>query len=716
MRNCNSGQREAILHDHAKNGPLLILAGAGSGKTSVLTRRIQWLVTQQNIPPESILGLTFTAKAAQEMLDRVGDTRIRLCTFHSLALSLLREKMGIQHNWKRLGFARAPTPSESSVRHWDDQVVNCGLKAGSLERELLFAPVDQPCLQKAQKKLQSSCLTSGNVVFEDLIWLSIRLLEEHSEVTKDTRKRWKYVLVDEYQDINPSQYRLVRLLLGDNPNFFVVGDDDQAIYGFRGADIGNILRFQSDYPDCKVIKLEWNYRSTAPILNLANRIFLDKPPQLIKRLRPGCLRTDLLFREAHPVQIWWSAYPGEEMDRICGTIGELRIRHGLPFHAFALLLRFNRQKEWFFSALQRRGIPIFGEEEPEGVHLETVHGSKGLQYPVVFYCGLAEGLTPGSLSGNRAQRKAQAAEERRLFYVGVTRAEARLVLLFCSRRHWHGKKCDFKPSRFLRYGDGPQQNNRYRRPKLPMCYKTTVTIRVLAYMARAMLEQLMIRILHPKDVDAWLEHRLDTWAHFCLQIIRLDLHVQGQANLASVDWQRPVFVISNHQSYTDIPTILVSLQRKLGFLAKFELGYIPFLGYWMEKIGCLMVKRGKAGSGQAVNKAIHRMKKAPNLVVFPEGTRSKDGLLHKFKTGVFRMAIDHRAILVPLVIHGTRSGWESRKSFNAFHPIHCQILKPIDCAQILDKKPKFSHRELMDQVRPLLESAIHETGTPDRQA
>ena len=701
LDNCNPVQKDAILHDHSLRGPLLILAGAGSGKTSVLTRRIQWMIFQKNIQPSQILGLTFTAKAAAEMLERVGNKRVRLCTFHSLALSLLRETTAGLENWKRLGFACLPKPSEQGTRHFEDRVIRAGFKPGMLERDDLFNPSCHKNVQALQQQLSIEVLASGQVVFEDLIWLAIRLLNEFAEVRTQVRMRWPWVLVDEYQDINPSQYQLIRGLLGNSPNLFVVGDDDQAIYGFRGADIGNILRFQKDYPACTILKLEWNYRSTQSILNLANRIFPHKAPSLRKRLRPGMRRTDTLFAECAPVKILHSQSPMEEMDRILGIIEYLRAKHGLRFSDFAILVRYNRQKEWYATALRALGLST-----QEGIHIETVHGSKGLQYGVVFYCGLAEGITPGELRGKRSVRKAQAEEERRLFYVGVTRAESRLYLLFCRRRHWQGDLRNFIPSSFLRVQAAETKPSALRRFGMVFLVKCYLFLCELAYMAWAMVVFVYIRLFRSKEIQAWIEFKLDAWAHFSLELQGLDLTVTGKENMASIDWNRPVFIISNHQSYTDIPTILTSLERMVGFIAKKELTRIPFLGYWMKRIGCLLIERGKTGVGQEVNAAILRMPHAPNIVIFPEGTRSKNGILGNFKSGAFRMAIDHKAILLPLIIHGTRSGWETRATFAKHHPIHCNILAPLDCATLLQENPNFTHKSLMLLARAAMEQAL----------
>lgn len=246
LKGLNSDQKSAVLYDHHKDGPLLILAAAGSGKTSVLTRRIQWRVLQ-GAKPESILALTFTAKAAAEMRERVQklfpDADIRLSTFHSLAYSILREKFNGKFGWELAGFSKAPKPGEGESERFACSLVDHRVPPNAISRDDLFKPNLSAKLNQKLESIRKGVLKTGNIVFEDLIYLATELLETNADVQKEIRGRFREVLVDEYQDINPSQYLLVRAILGDNENLFAVGDDDQAIYGFRGADIGNVFRF-----------------------------------------------------------------------------------------------------------------------------------------------------------------------------------------------------------------------------------------------------------------------------------------------------------------------------------------------------------------------------------------------------------------------------------------------------------------------------------------
>lgn len=714
LKGLNSDQRAAVLHDHETDNQLLILAGAGSGKTSVLTKRIQYRIAK-GADPTSILALTFTAAAAAEMRERVEklfpNAGVKLSTFHSLALSILRDKFEGRHGYEILGFKKPPMPKEVLGNDFLCELADAGVSPGAFSREDLFSDKLPKHIAKKTETSRQRVLDSGEVVFEDLIYLAIRLIETDTLVRSIIQNRYREIMVDEYQDINPTQYRLVRAILGSSKSLFAVGDDDQAIYGFRGADIGNIFRFQKDFPSCKLIRLEWNYRSVPEVLHLANRIFKDKPVALRKVLRAGNNRQDDIFRENRKTEIWISRDPVEEIQKIVMTIREMRELYGLPLKGFAVLVRYNRQREYYEQALRACGIMAGEIQEDEvggnleeianrdAVHVVTVHGSKGLQYPVVFYAGMAEGLTPGECKGNRKQRKAQLAEERRLFYVGVTRAESVLYLLYCKKRFWKGKETRFKPSRFLRCVEIPSEGL-----SLPVfVFKIKCVIQALAYMASAIVEFALVGIFKPKTVDARFEKRIQEFSQFCMRILRINLTVENQALLAKVDWSRPVVVVSNHQSYADIPVIFIALERSIGFLAKYELTRIPFLNYWMKRIGCVFVKRDTKGGGAAAQEQLLNSK-TPRINVFPEGTREKQGKLMPFKSGGFRLAADWKATMLPVVIHGTRDAWESRKHSKLVN-VTISILEPMDLTKVEAEKGSVEIRSyLIPEIRNRMEA------------
>ena len=342
LKGLNSDQRAAVLHDHEVGAQLLILAGAGSGKTSVLTKRIQYRILC-GVEPEKILALTFTAKAAAEMRERVQklfpNAGVRLCTFHSLALYMLKCNIpckglrdsagGTRPAYELLGFKKMPVPTESSEREFSQALSKLKLKV-EVSRENLFSDCYGAAVSAKLRPLRESVMESGQVVFEDLIYSAIQLLETNDMARNYFREQWKEILVDEYQDINPSQYRLVKGLLGERKQLFVVGDDDQAIYGFRGADIGNIERFCEDFKESTQIRLEWNYRSVPNVLYLANGIFENKPIHLRKMLRAGNLNGSCgnpLYKENRKPEIWVSDNPVEEIQKIVLSIKDLRHAH-----------------------------------------------------------------------------------------------------------------------------------------------------------------------------------------------------------------------------------------------------------------------------------------------------------------------------------------------------------------------------------------------------
>ncbi len=702
LRGLNSDQKAAVLFDHERNGPLLILAAAGSGKTSVLTRRIQWRVLQ-GTPPEAILALTFTAKAAQEMRERVQklfpDADIRLCTFHSLAFSILRERFGERFGWELAGFERIPRPCEGDAERFACALVDNKISPDAVSRDELFSPDVSRRLLRKLAPVRKDVLRTGKIVFEDLIYLAMELLQKNADVQRTVRSRYREVLVDEYQDINPSQYLLVRAILGENRNLFAVGDDDQAIYGFRGADIGNVFRFCKDFPTARLLRLEWNYRSVPKVLYLANNIFRDKPLELQKTLRAGNSSRNPLFLENRDPELWTSENPQIEMLRIVSKIKELRKAYDLEFKNFAILVRYNRQRLYYEEALESFRIPVFREAEAEcpeipGVHVETVHGSKGLQYTVVFYAGLAENLTPGKCEGSRRARKMQLAEEKRLFYVGVTRAEAVLILLYCKRRFWKGRLSEFKPSRFLRCLNRPVPE----KSSMPLpLFRIRAVILILGYMMLAVPPFLFRRVFMRKTLSAWIELRIQTFSHFCFKALRVQIDIENQSALSRVDWKRPLIVVGNHQSYFDIPIVFVTLGRSIGFFAKKTLQMIPFLNFWMKEIHCVFVDRKNSRSGVEIKNRLEASKETLQVFIFPEGTRSKDGSVKPFKSGAFRLAADLGATILPVYIRGSREVWEARKSSDRV-VVHAEVLEPIDVRELSRERPVNPKTELAPMV------------------
>lgn len=259
-------------------------------------------------------------------------------------------------------------------------------------------------------------------------------------------------------------------------------------------------------------------------------------------------------------------------------------------------------------------------------------------------------------------------------------------------------------SRFL-----PKQKKVDGYMKMPLLlFKVRAVIAALAYMFVHIPLFLFFLLFKKKDADRWLEYKIQRFSRFCMMFLRVNLTVMDQANLAKVDWTRPVFVMGNHGSYADIPVAFIALERKTGFIAKSDLLRIPFLGFWMKRIGCICVDRQKSGVAKAVHEAVkHNLQSAPLIFVFPEGTRSKNGQLSPFKSGGFRFSVESDAIVLPIVFKGTRQVWEGRVS-SAPCDVNVRILEPIDVAALKKERggvldPK---KDLMPMVRKAMEDNL----------
>ena len=358
----NPEQRDAVLHI---DGPVLILAGAGTGKTRTITARMSHMV-EQGIPPENILAVTFTNKAANEMRERVDGMipdgkgkRIVLGTFHAFCVRLLREyaeKVGYKKNWviytqseqtsllkriiTRLMGSDAkydPSKAQSRISH----AKNAGLSLGDPTKD-----TDAAIMQAYQNELRAL----NAMDFDDLIILGVELLEEHADVRETKRAQHRYVMVDEFQDTNSLQMRLLRALVGPPYNVCVVGDDDQSIYGWRGADITNILEFERFFPDPHIIKLEENYRSTTPILHTANSLIRNNAGRRPKTLWSRNTGSD-------HIRLVIAQDDKEEADMIAKEIEQAQFQNKTPWEDFAVLFRTNEQSRVLEQQFRQRHIP-----------------------------------------------------------------------------------------------------------------------------------------------------------------------------------------------------------------------------------------------------------------------------------------------------------------------------------------------------------------------
>ncbi len=361
----NPSQREAVT---APDGPLLVLAGAGSGKTRAIAYRIAYLIRERRVPPWTILALTFTNKAAAEMRDRVlsmaGDDapNLWISTFHSLGLRLLRRygsDIGIPGSFVVYDEEDRRTLLRQVVRELGLLERNYPVwrvaAAVSARKNAAFSADrfqrwqnrrDQQILEDIVQHYQSLLQSNGGLDFDDLLLRSIELLECSSGAQAFAERRFQHVLVDEYQDTNRVQYRLLRLL-APHSDLFVVGDEDQSIYNFRGADLRNILDFERDFPQTKIFKLEQNYRSTGAILAAAGALIAKNQERKGKRLIP---RLD----EGTKPLVYEAEDDLEEASYVAGRIQALQKQPGLRV---AVLYRTNAQSRALEEELLSRGIP-----------------------------------------------------------------------------------------------------------------------------------------------------------------------------------------------------------------------------------------------------------------------------------------------------------------------------------------------------------------------
>lgn len=643
----NKEQKEAVLHTE---GPLLILAGAGTGKTRVLTHRIAHLI-EKGVNPYNILAITFTNKAADEMRERVdnlvgfGSDQIWVSTFHSSCARILRryaELIGYQNNFSIYDTDDSKSVIKEIIKRFnlDTKMYKERTfmsKISSAKNEMIDSEeymkgasgdYDEMVTAKVYKEYEIALMKNNAMDFDDLLLKTVELFRTQPEILEQYQDRFRYIHIDEYQDTNTVQFMFVSLLARKYKNLCVVGDDDQSIYKFRGANITNILNFERYFPDAKVIKLEQNYRSTSNVLNAANAVIANNHSRKSKSLwtdKDGGKRLVLSQNQSDH----------EEAEYVVGDIKKKILRDGRSYKDFAILYRTNAQSRLFEEKLiaanipykligginfysrkeikdvlaylktinngmddiatkriinvPRRGIgqtsidriseyalendltffdaavraydvpslqraagkiesftspilrlksslgymrltEIFDEllevtgymaeleaektEESAGrienigelrskiasyeesaenptlngflqevalvadidslengldyIVLMTLHGAKGLEFPVVYLTGMEEGIFPGMAciySGDESEVE----EERRLCYVGITRAEEELVLTYANSRFLRGERMYQNPSRFLKeipqeLLDNPSPLNRERKP------------------------------------------------------------------------------------------------------------------------------------------------------------------------------------------------------------------------------------------------------------
>jgi superfamily I DNA/RNA helicase len=372
----NPPQRQAV---ETIRGPVLILAGAGTGKTRVITFRIAHMV-ERGISPGKILGVTFTNKAAREMQERVSkllprnlkesrkaskesrENRPTICTFHSLCVRILRqhiEKLGYKRNFviydesEQLAAVKKILSGISAKGEKTDPGAVLGMlskfKNGGESAKAFGDPSVRALAEHVAKRYESALHACNAVDFDDLILLTLRLFREHPDALEACRAKYQYVMVDEYQDTNAAQFELVHALTREHRNFCVVGDDDQSIYGWRGAEVANLLNLEQHFPEVKIVKLEQNYRSTTTILNAANAIIKNNAWRRGKSLWSN-------KGDGTKIQLQTFNNDEDEARELVGQIEFKRLAHRIPWQDCAILFRTNQQSRPLEIELRKANV------------------------------------------------------------------------------------------------------------------------------------------------------------------------------------------------------------------------------------------------------------------------------------------------------------------------------------------------------------------------
>ena len=523
---------------HTVDGPLMILAGPGSGKTRTLTFRIAHLIAERGVDPAHCLAVTFTRRAAGEMRARLAElipnaaAEVAVHTFHSLGLAILRESpdaVGLHRGFRIVGEAERKALLAETLAVPERKATRL-LRAISKAKRTQVAPTTD--IAAAMRAYRAALAAQGAVDFDDLVALPVAALAADPTLAARWRARFRFVSIDEFQDVDEQQYRLVQLLAPPSSNLCVIGDPNQAIYGFRGGDAACFTRFAADYPGAAVVKLRRNYRSTGTIVTASAQVIAsgDDALALVRDMRDRIAIHTAASERAE------AEFVVTTIERLIGGSSFFAIDSGrvtgpaeaaLGFADVAILCRTDAQTDALAEALARAGIPFktgsqrrlaedagvralmaevgsteappsdalaaaaarlgeqgadpaaiasalarltalaqscegdrarlndavalatdadFLDPRADRVSLLTLHAAKGLEFAVVFIVGLEDGILPLTWG---ARDEAALAEERRLFYVGMTRARDRLLLSRAKQRLWRGKLRTLAPSPFL---------------------------------------------------------------------------------------------------------------------------------------------------------------------------------------------------------------------------------------------------------------------------
>lgn len=368
LNKLNKVQKEAVM---ATKGPILVLAGAGSGKTRTLTYRIAYLIKEKKVKPSQILAVTFTNKAAKEMKARVVEllgtdiAPLWIGTFHSICARILRiegKHLGYENNFSIYDV-------DDQVRALKKVISNLGIPQQQYPPKLIQSRLSRiknqfqypddldkdntsgldALLPEIYSSYQNYLKSNNALDFDDLLMKPIELFNEDSKIGEKYSKKFKYILIDEYQDTNRTQYLLIKKLVGKEQNLFVVGDEDQAIYGWRGADLQNILNFNKDYPEARLFKLEENYRSSSNILNASNAVVKNNTERIGKNLWSN-------KEEGDKIQVYVASREDDEAKHIIEIIHEEMYTYNRNFKDIAVLYRTNAQSRIIEDVLRKNAI------------------------------------------------------------------------------------------------------------------------------------------------------------------------------------------------------------------------------------------------------------------------------------------------------------------------------------------------------------------------
>ncbi len=450
LRGLDEAQLAAVTNP---TDPVAVLAPAGSGKTRVITRRIAWRAQRGDLDVRRVLAITFTTRAAGELTERLGALLGRdtgtTGTFHAIALRMIRDH--------RTEHRLAPPVVLEHPRELLDAVIPTRLRGAgaAIATEITWAtargvepggypaasqrhgrrpPVDPDRIAEIFDAYRQRKRRRGVLDFDDLISTCADLLESDPAFRRAQHWRYRHFFVDEYQDVNPAQQRLLEAWLGDRKDLFVVGDPNQAIYGFNGADARFLTGFAERHPGATVLELSTNHRSSAEIVRIAGAA-----------LNTGARNGSNGGPATSTLSIW-----EDEHDEALAIARALRAEH-LPGHRWssqAVLVRTHAQTRPIVEVLERARIPVVthtGPDDADAVRVATFHSAKGLEWPIVHLAGLEEGLVPD----HHARTDAELAEERRLLYVATSRAARRLHLTWARRRTFGTRVLERRPSRWL---------------------------------------------------------------------------------------------------------------------------------------------------------------------------------------------------------------------------------------------------------------------------